>query len=117
MLVTAEKFWRTIGGGHLELDTLKKARHLLQQKEPQLCIHKYNILAQLGQCCGGKVTLLIEPFFISQKILYLFGAGHIGKEIVKLAENLGICIYWIDERKTEFPTHILSYCNGMCENP
>ena len=117
MLVTAEKFWGTIGGGHLELDALKKARHLLQQKEPQLCIHKYNLSAQLGQCCGGKVTLLIEPFFTSQKTLYLFGAGHIGKEIVKLAENLGIYIYWIDERKDEFPTHIPSYCNAMCENP
>ena len=66
----------------------------------------YALGPSLAQCCGGTVTVLLEPFIGKKEKLYLFGAGHVGKEVVKVLESLPVKIYWIDEREEEFPETI-----------
>lgn len=61
MLVTAQSYHSTIGGGHLEYKAIEIARRLLQQASVQL-VRRFTLGAGLGQCCGGVVTLLFEYF-------------------------------------------------------
>lgn len=69
MLISAVDQHGTIGGGRLELDASERARALLdalasaegEQGEVALT-QVYNLGATLGQCCGGKVEVLIQRF-------------------------------------------------------
>jgi len=58
----------------------------------------------LGQCCGGRVTLLWEPVRPPGLTLCLFGAGHVGREVVSVMAGLpDVRILWIDAREDQFP--------------
>jgi len=59
MLVWADGFTGTIGGGHLEFKAIDIAREMLGA--PRLDVRRFPLGASLGQCCGGAVTLLFEP--------------------------------------------------------
>ncbi len=112
MLVAADQVLGTIGGGHLEQQAIERARALLRG-EPLPAEQHLPLGPALGQCCGGAVTLrytalseshpaewaLPEPRFFLQ----LYGAGHVGRAIVKLLEGLPCRVQWIDERESEFP--------------
>jgi len=58
--------------------------------------------ARLGQCCGGKTTLLFEPLLQAQPEIYLFGAGHVGQALVNLLATLPCHVNWIDSRPAQF---------------
>lgn len=61
MLVGAEDFEGTIGGGNLEFLALKQARKLLAGSNS--CLRQSLPLGPLlSQCCGGRVTLFYEKF-------------------------------------------------------
>jgi xanthine dehydrogenase accessory factor len=109
-------FHGSIGGGRLEWQALAAARRAIAQgKGPARLIEKV-LGPDLGQCCGGRVTLAIETFDAadaerlavlaatepaeSRTTLLLFGAGH-----VALAP-LPFAIGWIDSRQDAFPAHI-----------
>lgn len=64
MLVTAESIAGTIGGGHLEYKAIASARALLGAGEAAPAAHfeRFPLGPSLGQCCGGQVILLFEPF-------------------------------------------------------
>jgi xanthine dehydrogenase accessory factor len=52
----------TIGGGALEWDALREARRLIAAgRGPAVTIERI-LGPDLGQCCGGRVSLLIETF-------------------------------------------------------
>jgi xanthine dehydrogenase accessory factor len=106
MIVTEDQLFGTIGGGNLEFDAVNHARNLLQNSMSSLEFKHYALGPSLAQCCGGTVTVLLEPFIGQKEKLYLFGAGHVGKEVVKVLESLPVQIYWIDEREEEFPEAI-----------
>lgn len=60
MLVWADQFTGTIGGGSLERQGLEQARGLLAQNTRRHALQDYPLGPLLGQCCGGHVRLLIE---------------------------------------------------------
>lgn len=60
MLVTAEGQQGTIGGGQLEFRAVEQARAILDLPEGAWRIQDYPLGPLLGQCCGGRVRLLIE---------------------------------------------------------
>ncbi len=61
MVVSARGFHGTIGGGTLEWKALAEAQRLLG-KQRQLSMLTQSLGPDLGQCCGGRVTLAIESF-------------------------------------------------------
>jgi xanthine dehydrogenase accessory factor len=80
----------------------------------------------LGQCCGGVLTLQFSAFSNAEAAawpaptplfhLQLFGAGHVGRAIVRLLVDLPCQVQWIDEREAEFPAgpepgHIQRVCS------
>jgi len=106
MIVTQFQQFGTIGGGNLEFEAIAAARKLLEDTADAPTIHDYALGPSLAQCCGGAVTILLEPFLANCKTLVLFGAGHVGKEIVKVLEGLPVKIKWVDERVNEFPQNL-----------
>ena len=60
MLVTAEGQQGTIGGGQLEFRAVEQARAILDLPQGAWRIQDYPLGPLLGQCCGGRVRLLID---------------------------------------------------------
>ena len=89
----------TIGGGNLENAVIPNAVKVIKENTIQLFSH--DLQTQHSMCCGGKLEIFIEPI-MQNKRLYIFGAGHIGKAIVKYATDLGFEIFVIDDRPEIF---------------
>jgi xanthine dehydrogenase accessory factor len=129
MLVSRSAVLGTIGGGHLELQAIEHARCLLRGE----CVRREQQLAlgpTLGQCCGGAVTLRYASLADSRPdtwtlaaprfALQLYGAGHVGRAIVRLLEGIPCHVSWIDARDGEFPRepsapHIQRICSEPVE--
>jgi len=62
MLVSPAGVVGTIGGGRLEWDAIAAARELLATGDVPVRVCRLVLGADLGQCCGGVVTLWIERY-------------------------------------------------------
>ncbi len=149
-------FVGTIGGGTLEWQALAGAQAMLPTEANSLSERKYGLGPDLGQCCGGFVTLsfetlvkselkfsrraceaesrgplwikaeyannrvkreIIDPLKVGKPVffyepgltilakfgnaptpIYLFGAGHVGKALVKILPTLSTRTVWLDSR-------------------
>ena len=60
MIVSAAAQYGTIGGGRLEHVATEQARAILAFAPGTWRIQDYPLGPMLGQCCGGRVRLLIE---------------------------------------------------------
>jgi xanthine dehydrogenase accessory factor len=105
MVVTRDKIFDTVGGGHLELKAIELSRAILRQSPlPDApSVHRFPLGPSLGQCCGGEATLLLEPVQPPAFHIALFGAGHVGKALVKLLDDLPCRVTWVDPRQEMFP--------------
>jgi xanthine dehydrogenase accessory factor len=130
MLVAAGEVQGTIGGGHLELDAIRVARDALAGRTAAAQELRYALGPSLGQCCGGVVVVRLQPLDAEalaawplpapRFALQLYGAGHVGRAIVKLLEGIACRVQWIDERDQEFPvepspSHIERVCVDSVE--
>jgi xanthine dehydrogenase accessory factor len=112
MVVTAESSQGTIGGGHLEFKAVELARELLATRaarpadEATPVLRSFALGPSLGQCCGGEATLVFEPVLPPRFQVALFGAGHVGRALVKLLADLPCLVTWIDSRAEAFPAEI-----------
>ena len=97
MLVTENAAYGTVGGGKLELQTLQAARQLLTDETTQN-LRIWNLSATMGQCCGGKVALLLEKQSGYRPTVAIFGLGHIGSEVATLAARLPYRVIGVDSR-------------------
>src|SRR6478609_8653492 len=66
MVVGADHAWGSVGGGNLEEAAVRRGRELIASRavEPETQDARLNehVHNQHGrQCCGGEVTLLLEP--------------------------------------------------------
>ena len=111
MVVTADRQFDTIGGGHLEFKAIELARQALadsvNQRHNQQAIHSFPLASKLGQCCGGAVKLLIETHVSHRQVLALFGAGHVAQALVPILAQLPLSVRWIDNRESLTPTQPL----------
>lgn len=113
MLVAARQVLGTIGGGHLELQALQRARDWLAAGGGPAQDWSLSLGPSLGQCCGGALTLRFQPLDACALTawtdapprfrLHLFGAGHVGRALVTVLAALPGQVRWIDEREDEFP--------------
>src|SRR5688572_25566581 len=60
MVVTEKGLVGTIGGGRLEHQTTAQARAILALEPGSWRVQDYPLGPLLGQCCGGRVRLLVE---------------------------------------------------------
>ena len=129
MLVAAGEVLGTIGGGHLELQAIAQARSMIAAGAAGAASASteshVSLGPSLGQCCGGVLDLRFTPLAadrpeswdvaVPRFTLQLYGAGHVGRAIVKLLSGIPCSLQWIDERESEFPAdalppHIVRLC-------
>ncbi|WP_050507498.1 xanthine dehydrogenase accessory protein XdhC [Pseudomonas syringae] len=106
MVVSAERIFDTIGGGHLEYKAMEIAREMLASRSRHTRLERFSLGASLGQCCGGVNVLLFEPMGQPQAQIAVFGAGHVGRALAPLLASLPCRVRWIDSREQEFPAQI-----------
>ena len=68
MLVTTTGIWQTIGGGALEFDVMARARKMLASDDDDWQRQHMTVILgpDMGQCCGGQMSLLLEKFTAKQ---------------------------------------------------
>jgi xanthine dehydrogenase accessory factor len=113
MLVEAQAALGTIGGGHLELQAIATARERLAAGARDPFEQHVALGPALGQCCGGALNLRFAPLQAAELArwpaaaprfhLQLYGAGHVGRAIVRHLAPIDCRVQWIDERDSEFP--------------
>lgn len=103
MVVSTEGLEGTIGGGNLEFQCEAAARTLLTSGAEGPSTMNFPLGPALGQCCGGHVTVLFEVLRPPRLSIGLFGAGHVGKALVKLLAELPCRVSWIDPRSDALP--------------
>jgi xanthine dehydrogenase accessory factor len=99
MLVCDANEFDTIGGGHLEFEVIKQARHLLADNSTTQKVEHYPLSSKLGQCCGGATNVLFEVFTEHTQHIAIYGAGHVSKALVPILAQLPLQISWIDNRQ------------------
>ena len=81
----------TIGGGALEWDAIAQARAMLTDGS-QKAERTIPLGPDLGQCCGGTVTLLFQRNVRDTRPLgtplWIWGAGHVGRAIANVMAPL-----------------------------
>jgi len=66
-------------------------------------------------CAGAtRTTLFLEPIRATDFDIVLFGAGHVGRALVRTLAELPCRITWVDERETEFPRDIPANVTVAC---
>ncbi|SFF05005.1 xanthine dehydrogenase accessory factor [Sulfitobacter brevis] len=129
MMVTAHDTAGTIGGGALEFEAIAHARAILAGGGNEET-RTYPLGPNLGQCCGGSVTLrythapcttdtfkartgaeFVRPE--SPLPLWLWGAGHVGQAVVRAASPDLFAITWIDTAPERFPQAIPGFVTDV----
>lgn len=86
MLVTADGARGTIGGGNLEFRASEQARAILDLPPGAWRVQDFPLGPLLGQCCGGRVRLLIEHVD-PDRFGWLDGAGEGQMLLSRLGED------------------------------
>jgi xanthine dehydrogenase accessory factor len=89
MVVTKETQYDTIGGGNLEFTCVDAARKMLEGTQGPM-LRDFPLGPELGQCCGGHVSVMFEPLRPALTHIALFGAGHVGRALVGLLGGLRV---------------------------
>ena len=96
MWVTADAIRGTVGGGISEHEVIKKAREMLKTGEAA-CIIKKNLTAEEGLACGGSIQVYLEKIGNDPE-LFIFGGGHVGRALAKVAAFIGFRVTVWDDR-------------------
>ena len=106
MVVARDEVFGTVGGGDLEARCIEAGRRLLaeleagQRVEPELATVR---LTPTGgehgvQCCGGEVTVLLDPVQTTVPTVAIFGSGHVGRALVQALAPVPVRIVLVDSR-------------------
>lgn len=97
MIVTAEQLtFGSVGGGKIELQVIEDA--LICIESGKTLLKKYSAGEDNDMHCYGECSIFIDPLPNNFK-LYIFGAGHVGQALAKVAGNYGFRITLIDHRE------------------
>ena len=87
----------TVGGGAIEKQIVDAAVALLANPDQQTQLIETHLTHDLGMCCGGKMRVFLEKHGAAAR-LFVFGAGHVARELANLAHHVGFKVEVIDER-------------------
>lgn len=97
MVVLADGSVRgTIGGGAIEKQIIDAALELFKAPHPTRVIETH-LTHDLGMCCGGRMKVFLEREGAAPQ-LYIYGAGHVARELASLGKHVGFKVTVVDER-------------------
>ena len=90
----------TIGGGCYENDAFGRAREAIASRHPVTVKYELNddFAQESGLVCGGQMEVFIEPVEASPEV-FIFGAGHVGYCVARLAHEVGFRVHVVDDRE------------------
>jgi xanthine dehydrogenase accessory factor len=90
----------TIGGGCYENEAFWKAREAIKDRRPVIAKYELNddFAQETGLVCGGQMEVFIEPVEAAPEV-YVFGAGHVGYFVARMAREVGFKVHVIDDRE------------------
>lgn len=107
MVVSGDRVWGSVGGGNLEETAVVRARTLLggdtsagSPPGPESMTVSLSDKARTDhgrQCCGGEVTLLLEPLAVVPAVA-VFGIGHVGLELARILVRHDLELHLVDSR-------------------
>ncbi|MCB1517643.1 MAG: xanthine dehydrogenase accessory protein XdhC [Hyphomicrobiaceae bacterium] len=115
MLVSDNATIGTIGGGHMEHMAIDVARRMLRDGDAA-SVRDVALGPETGQCCGGRVIVKFERITnelvaqIGDQLermrsgdphVFVFGAGHVGRALVRALHPLPLQVHLVDERQSE----------------
>jgi xanthine dehydrogenase accessory factor len=86
----------TVGGGAIEKQIIDAARELFDSPNSTQVIETH-LTHDLGMCCGGKMKVFLDRHAAVAR-LFIYGAGHVARELAALAKNVGFRVTVVDER-------------------
>jgi xanthine dehydrogenase accessory factor len=112
MVVSASDTWGSVGGGNLEASAIERAREMIVDPaaSPTMFTCKLSDKAPVAhgvQCCGGEVTLLLEPLAVRPAVA-IFGVGHVGLELARILARHELQLHLIDSRPEQLSPDVLS---------
>ncbi|HAY83777.1 MAG TPA: xanthine dehydrogenase [Chloroflexi bacterium] len=106
----------TIGGGELEHRVVQAAHEAMADGEPKLVSYKMTDPKRGDPgVCGGQLEVYVEPI-LPQPTVIVIGAGHVGREVARLANWLGFAVVVSDDR-AEFLTDDLAALGQIHHGP
>lgn len=90
----------TVGGGCVEGDVRRGAQEVLRDEKPRTFTFNLDQTPDddTGLVCGGSLQVFVEPILPSPP-LYIFGAGHVGLALSKVASLAGFEVTVVDDRE------------------
>lgn len=100
----------SVGGGSVEREVIRIALEVMENGIPEK--HTFQLENDLEMHCGGHMEVFIEPVNPAPK-LYIFGAGHIGRAVVRYARDFGFSVTIVDHREGIFRNPLFSGCKTI----
>ena len=102
MVVAAAETWGSVGGGNLEETAIERARALLGAPDAAPATFTLGLTDKARtdhgrQCCGGEVTVLLEPLAVLPAVA-IFGVGHVGLELARVLARHDLDLHLVDSR-------------------
>ena len=102
MVVAADAMWGSIGGGNLEETAVSRARAMIAApaglpEQLTLGLTDKARTEHGRQCCGGEVTVLLEPLPVVPAVA-IFGVGHVGLELARILVRHDLELHLVDSR-------------------
>lgn len=136
MVVTEREVTGTIGGGTFEWEAIILARAMLKSSGDRQILARA-LGPDLGQCCGGHVTIVLDRANAATLALQLaaeerertrlrsvtiYGAGHVGRALALALEPLPFRTRIVDGRPSEIETvtaasveRVVGSCTAIAE--
>lgn len=116
MVVSAQESWDSIGGGNLEETAVERARAMLRDESttPTSISLRLNDKAPAAygqQCCGGEVTILLDPLPVVPAVA-VFGMGHVGWELAYVLDRQQLDLHLIDSRAGQVTPERIARLDG-----
>jgi len=99
----------TIGGGELEYRVIETAYEAMIDGEPKLISYQM-AEPERGDpgVCGGQLEVYVEPI-LPQPTVLVIGAGHVGREVARLAHWMGYMVIVSDDRKELLTDDLITF--------
>ncbi len=91
----------TVGGGCVEAEVWQGACEVMKEEKPRTLTFNLNQTPDKdsGLVCGGTLQIFVEPV-LPPSVLYIFGGGHVGLNVYKIARLAGFEVVISDDRDT-----------------
>lgn len=112
MVIGADRTWATVGGGNMEEVAVQRARAMLTAgatgpETLELSLSDKAPYQHGVQCCGGEVTMLLEPLLVVPSVA-VFGVGHVGLELARILARHDVELHLVDSRPDQLAAERLS---------